>query len=351
MEIGLVVLVLIMAAIILALVLTRTRGGRLDTSSLDARLDSLNQRVGEVTSQAARNQETVSAVHQTLGRLTESTQQILKLGQDVRQLQDVLTAPKLRGGLGELLLEDLLRQVIPSDVYEMQHTFRNGQRVDAIIRLTNGIVPIDAKFPLESFRRLLENTDDQPASRRQFRNDIRRHIDAIAHSYILPGETLDFALMYLPSESVYYEVLLEDKSQDSLLDYAWTKRVIPTSPNSFYAYLQLIALGLQGLKIEQNARAMLDSLTLLRGDFAKFATDYEVLGSHLAHAHAKYDEARPKLDSLQRALPGQGNDSPQVRLPEVSDVANSEPSELKWGYNPPQRRRGRPPKQPINPLS
>jgi len=309
----------------------------------------LNQRLGEVTGLASTYQETVNAVHQALGGLTQSAQQILRVGQDVRQLQDVLSAPKLRGGLGELLLEDLLRQVLPQGIYDTQHTFRNGQRVDAIIRLTNGIVPIDAKFPLESFRRLLAKADDPQGARRQFRADIRRHIDAIAQSYILPGETLDFALMYIPSESVFYEVLLMDEAQENLLDYAWAKRVIPTSPNSFYAYLQLIALGLRGLQIEQNARPLLDSLTRLQDDFGRFADDYRLIGTHLNRAQAKYSEALPRLDSLQRALPGQINSSLQPQVTAALEPGDPESPELTWEYKPAPRRRGRPPKQPINP--
>jgi DNA recombination protein RmuC len=344
MEIVLAVVIALLAVAIVALIVTRARPSHVDTKPFDERLDSLNQRLGEVTGQASQYQETINAVHQSLGGLTQSAQQILRVGQDVRQLQDVLSAPKLRGGLGELLLEDLLCQVLPHDVYEMQHTFQNGHRVDAVIRLTNGIVPIDAKFPLESFRRLLENVDDQQVARRQFRADIRRHVDAIAQSYILPGETLDFALMYLPSESVYYEVLVEDRSQESILDYAWTKRVIPTSPNSFYAYLQVIALGFRGLQIEQNARTMLDSLTRLRDDFGRFADDYRLVGTHLNRAQAKYSEALPKLESLQRALPGQVNMAAPIEEPALPDPSETEALRAPWEYSPPQPRRGRPPK-------
>ncbi len=341
-EISLVVAILFLAAVILALVLTRRGGSQAGTNLLDARLDSINQQIGKVTSQASTYQETVNAIHQALGGLTQTSQRILEVGKNMRQLQDVLAAPKLRGGLGEFLLEDLLRQVLPQGIYETQFTFRNGRRVDAIIRLSNGIVPIDAKFPLESFRRLTENPDDRKAHQRQFRNDIKGHVDAIAQSYILPGETLDFALMYIPSESIYYEVLLKDDSQEGILEYAWTKRVIPTSPNSFYAYLQVIALGLRGLQIEQNARAMLDSLTRLEGDFGRFAEDYRLIGTHLNRAQAKYSEALPKLDSLQRALPGQMNYTPEIKEQQELGSTDSEVPELDWEYEPPQRKRGRP---------
>ena len=347
-ELALVVVVVLMAGVILAMVLNRGGRAQQDTGRLSERLDTIHQRLGAVTDQASGYQETLNAVHQSLGGLRESAQQILNVGRDVKGLQDVLAAPKLRGGLGEHLLEDMLRQVLPSGIYEFQHTFREGRRVDAIIRLTDGVVPIDAKFPLESYRRMLENEDQDQRPRRQFRNDIKRHIDSIAQNYIIPGETLDFALMYVPSESVYYEILLRDEAQEDILDYAWEKRVIPTSPCSFYAYLQLIALGLRGLQIEQNARSMLDSLTRLNDDFERFADDYRLVGTHLNRAQAKYNEGFPKLQSLQRALPGQLNTSMATQGADLSEPSDSEVADVDWEYNPTRPRRGRPRQRAVD---
>ena len=191
MEIGLIILVALMTVVILALVITRSRGRELDESPLNERLDSLNQRLGEVTGQASTYHETLNDVNQSLGKLTKTADHIREVGQDMQELQKVLAAPTLRGGLGELMLEELLSQILPKGLYDTQHTFRNGHRVDAVIRLTDGLVPIDAKFPLESFRRIMESVD---AERRphvtRFRGDVRGHIDAIADKYICPGETL-----------------------------------------------------------------------------------------------------------------------------------------------------------------
>ena len=129
-------------------------------------------------------------------------------------------------------------------------------------------------------------------------------MDAIADNYIRPGETLDFALMYVPAENVYYEIVLKKEGQDDILDYAWSKRVFPTSPNSLYTYLHAIALGLRGLQVEENAKQMIDSLRRLNGEFERFAKDYKVIGTHLRNAHSKYGEGLPKLESIQRELPG-----------------------------------------------
>ena len=155
-----------------------------------------------------------------------------------QSLEQLLAAPTLRGGVGELVLENMLSQTLPTGSYETQYALRNGNRVDAVIRLADGLVPVDAKFPLESFSRLVEAGDSGHGRRlSQFRRDMRRHVDDIADKYILPGETLDFALMYIPAENVYYETVLKDGSDEDILDYAWKRRVFPTSPNSFFAFL------------------------------------------------------------------------------------------------------------------
>ena len=343
MEIGLIVIVVIMAVVILALVFQRIRSPELDLSPIDKRLDSLNQRLGEVTGQAATYQQTLNSVNQTLGGLTKTSQRILEVGKDMQKLQEVLAAPTLRGGLGELMLEELLRQTLPVGFYETQHTFRNGSRVDAVIRLTHGLVSVDAKFPLESFSRLMEGDDtDRKKHRSQFRRDVNAHIDAIAENYICPGETLDFALMYIPAENVYYEIVLKEEGQkEDILNYGWAKRVIPTSPNSFYAYLQVIALGLRGLQVEQNARQMLDSLSRLQNDFDRFADDYRLIGTHLGRAQSKYSEGLPKLESIQRALPGQLTTAPAIEVPDTDEVGEGvEQEALPWDYKPSKPKQG-----------
>ena len=172
-----------------------------------------------------------------------------------------------------------------------------------MIRLSEGLVPVDAKFPLESFRRLMESgTTRKSGEIGQFRRDVKRHVDAIADRYICPGETLDFALMYVPAENVYYEIVLKEEGQNEILTHAWSRRVFPTSPNSFYAFLQVIAFGLRGLQVEQSAREILESLSRLQGDFARFADDFRLVGRHLGNAKSKYDEGLPKLESIQGAL-------------------------------------------------
>jgi len=200
----------------------------------------------------------VGDVQGTLGKLGEATQRVVEIGRDIQGLEQVLKSPKVRGGLGETLLEQLLGQMLPREHWTMQHGFRSGEKVDAVIRIGERLVSVDAKFPLENFRRMLEEPEEERRRphRKAFARDVKLRIDEIAKKYILPDEaTYDFALMYVPAENVYYEITVRQQDDDeAIAAYALSRRVIPVSPNSFYAYLQVILLGLKGLRIEQNAR-------------------------------------------------------------------------------------------------
>ena len=263
-------------------------------------LNDTQQSLGERLDNAAR---VVSGVEKSLGGLEEANRRIYEVGKDISSLQEILRAPKLRGGLGEFFLEDLLGQILPPQHFSIQHGFRSGEKVDAVIKLGASLVPVDAKFPLENFKRLLEATSDDERGRakKQFSADVRKHIDAIAAKYILPDEgTYDFALMYIPAENVYYETVIKDEAADerSLSQYAMSKRVIPVSPNSFYAYLQAIVLGLKGLRIEDRTKEIIQYLGRLQGDFAKFRDDFVVLGKHLSHAQSSYQSADKRLEQF-----------------------------------------------------
>lgn len=242
-----------------------------------------------------------------LGQLQESTHSMIRVGEDISSLQEILRAPKPRGLWGELFLEELLRQILPRDRFVLQHTFRSGERVDAVILLGEGMVPVDSKFPLESLRRKLGSETEEESKRcqKQFMQDFKKHVDAISVKYILPQEgTFDFALMYLPAENVYYESIIREEGEgtESASQYALRKKVIPVSPNSFYAYLQAIVLGLRGLRIENSAREILNGLSQLASDFTKFNDDFEKLGSHLGNVRSAYDRAEKRLDRFKQQL-------------------------------------------------
>jgi len=234
-----------------------------------------------------------------IGELQGTNRQMLLLGTEVKRLQNILSSPKLRGQMGEWSLENLLSQVLPKDSCQLQYTFKDGKIVDALVKMTDFSVPIDAKFPLPAFEAIVKaETDEQKARlRKQFLKDVTIHIDKIASNYIRPAEgTLDFALMYVPAENVYYETIvkLQGDTKD-ILQYSLDKKVIPVSPNLLYAYLMTVVMGLHGLQIEKQAAEIRQNLKGLNASFADFLGRWDVLGRHLRNAQGQYEEGGSKL--------------------------------------------------------
>jgi len=283
-----------------------------------ALMQDAQKTMGQRLEEASR---AVTEVHGQLGALGEATRRMEQVGRDITGLEQILRAPKMRGGFGEMLLERLLAEILPADAYRLQHGFRSGDKVDAAILVAGRMVPVDSKFPLENFRRMVEEADEEQRrpARRAFLKDVRNRVDEIAKKYIVPDEnTFDFALMYIPAENVYYEVILRDESgEDSLLGYSLSRRVVPVSPNSFYAYLQVILLGLRGLRIEQNAREILGVLGRLQGDAARVREHFDTLGRHITNAKNKYDEAATSLARLEGKIEDVAGRGEQPALPGV----------------------------------
>ncbi|MEJ5260119.1 MAG: DNA recombination protein RmuC [Anaerohalosphaeraceae bacterium] len=254
----------------------------------------------------AHSGQTLGELKEQLGRLKSDSEQMLRIGQEVRKLQDILKAPKLRGQIGEYSLEGLLGNILPAEHFTIQHTFKNGRIVDALVRLPDYSVPIDAKFPLPAFEKIAsaESDEDRSKARRQFQNDVCKHIDKIAESYILPAEgTADFALMYIPAENVYYETIVHyDSDKVNLPDYALAKKVIPVSPNLLYAYLMTVAMGLRGMQIEKQAAEIRTALEQLAGTFGSFVDSWGVLGRHLRNAQNQYEEGNSRLNKFMLQL-------------------------------------------------
>jgi len=278
--------------------------------------DALSKAVGE---KLEGNMAVFGDLRERLGELTQKTKNIEEVGKNISSLQELLRAPKFRGGFGELLLERLLADILPRDSYSLPYRFRSGEMVDAVVRIGENLVPIDSKFPLEDFLRITaaESEKEQVELRRQFTRTIKKHIDKIT-KYILPDEnTFDFALMYIPAENVYYETIIRCSEESDIFSYSLEKRVIPVSPNSLYAYLQVVVLGLKGLRFEEAASEIFAYVKHLQSDLDDFQQDYEVMGGHIRHAAVKYEEAGRKLtrfgDRLQRA-----SEAPIEKLPEGS---------------------------------
>jgi DNA recombination protein RmuC len=306
--IGLVVVAFAAGAVWLPrMIATQLASLREETArELGERNAEVDRRLADVTEtldrRLASSGQTATQIHERLGEVKTATETMIARAQDLARLEQALRPPKARGGFGELLLENLLRDRLPPESYSMQHTFATGDRVDAVIRVDR-LVPVDSKFPLDNFEQMVAAEDDAQRQlyEKAFARDVKGHIDAIAAKYILPAEgTYDFALMYLPAEAIYYELVCGKTGQ--LLSYAHERRVFPVSATTFTAYLQVIVMGLKGLQIEETAHEVMAYCAALQKDFGKFREDFELVGTHLSRAQSKYAEADKRLDRFETRL-------------------------------------------------
>jgi DNA recombination protein RmuC len=300
MTVAILLLLVVALALLVVLLLRRPASSVAETGLLQQQLIEVRGRLDAlVTSQGSA----VGDVRERLGQLVEATKRLEAVGATVAEVQQLLKVPQLRGTLGEVWLEELLRQIFPGSLFKTQHAFRSGERVDAVILVGDRLVPVDSKFPLEACQRMLAAAPaDADRERRAFRRSLRARIDEIADKYIRPDEgTFEFALMYIPAENVYYEAVVrgeELEGDESVVGYALRRKVIPVSPNTFYAYLAAILHGLKGLEVEKQARQILESLGGLQQQFGRFEDAYRLVGKHLEHAVRQYAEADRQLGGI-----------------------------------------------------
>ncbi len=243
----------------------------------------------------------ISQIQKQLGAVQLAGQQ---MSQTAQTLEGILGGAKSRGSLGEVTLERLLEDSLPSAQYATQYRFLSGEAADAVILLRDKkLMAIDSKFPLDAYRRIATEGDE---ARRAFAVAVKGHTDSIARKYIVPNEgTLDVALMFVPSESVYYELLMTEDSKGQPLDaYCRDKHVIAVSPNTLYAHLCVIAMGLRGMQMEENAKRLLESLSGMEKQLEKFADKFGTLGTHLKNAQQSYSESDKLFEKAQNALEG-----------------------------------------------
>jgi DNA recombination protein RmuC len=249
----------------------------------------------------------LQAMAERVGRLDEVTRDVQRVGQSITGLEQILASPKLRGSLGEWTLESLLYEVLPHSHVLRQHRLHaRAVTVDVAVRTADDrIISIDSKFPIEAFRRVLQAESAGADARRalvEFHRAVRDRIDEIASKYISPEDgTLDFAVMYVPSESIYYEVAVRDRG-DALLDYAREQRVVICSPNTLYAYLQAIMMGVKGIQIAESAREIQEVLEHLRQDFVEARGRFDRASDQLRYAAQNVDSARQALRDLEMRL-------------------------------------------------
>lgn len=297
----------------------------------------LQQRIGQIEEQVKKSVDegskavgekfenslkVIGDIKKTIGSLEQTNKQMLDISKDISTLQDLLKPPQIRGGFGELTLGHILAQLLPKQNFEEKYRFKNGSVVDAVVKIGNKHVPIDSKFPLESFQRYIESSEDDKKSHlREFERNVKAKIDEISSKYILEDEaTYDFALMYIPSENVYYQTILKEDLQidgKSISDYAMEKRIVVVSPNSIYAYLRVIYVGLRGMQFERNVRKVIEDFARLNKEFEKFEKQFRKLGGHLGHAKTTFDSADRQLDtfSSRLALIGESPEAKAIEEP------------------------------------
>ncbi len=292
------------------------------TETMDRRLSDLDTKVDRRLESASK---TTSRIDEKLGKVDEATAQMLERAKDLARLEQALRPPKARGGFGELLLANLLADTFPADKYSLQYGFKGGERVDAVIRLGSALVPVDAKFPLDNFQRVVEAESDvdRELYAKQFCRDVKLHVDAIAQKYIRPDEgTYEFALMYLPAETVYYELVCNRLGgSSSPLTYALERNVIPVSPSTLHAYLLVLVLGFKGLQIERHAQEVMAYCAQLGKDFGRFKEDFELVGTHLGRAQTKYGDSEKRLSRFETKLEQAADSEPDELAPGATEVA------------------------------
>jgi DNA recombination protein RmuC len=223
--------------------------------------------------------------------------QMSEIGRNMRELQDFLKSPKLRGNIGEQVLKDLISQMFPKTSFYLQYEFKTGDKVDAAIKTDAGILPIDSKFPMENFQKMTKATskEDKEIFEKVFQKDVRKHIETISKKYILPAEgTMDFALMYIPSESVYYEIV----NQVDILDFARRLRVYMVSPSTLYAHLQTILLSFEGKKIESKSKEMFALIRNIKIDYEKLDNNLSILGKHINNTYSQFSNVSSGFSTL-----------------------------------------------------
>ncbi|WP_319562483.1 DNA recombination protein RmuC [Marispirochaeta sp.] len=225
------------------------------------------------------------------------------IAREMETLTRAFLVPRTRGGMGEQLLEDLLKAWLPPQYILLQHRFNNGARVDAAVKVGDRIVSIDAKFPYESIAPLLdkENSGSNKTRAGELRRIFCGYVDDIAAKYIRPEEkTFHFALLYIPSENLYYRAFIEEQS--GLMDYALKQSVVPVSPGSLFIYLQTIAVGLKGFALSKHQKELMETLYTLQRDFRSFAKSYTVTGTQLRNAARNFEDSLGSFVRLESTL-------------------------------------------------
>jgi DNA recombination protein RmuC len=283
--------------------------------------DSSSQTVRTLQENTKQVNERLDTAAKVIRDVEKEVGQMSEIGRNMRELQDFLKSPKLRGNIGEQVLKDLIAQMFPKNSFHLQYEFKSGEKVDAAIKTDAGILPIDSKFPMENYQKMVkaDAKSEKEMFEKEFVRDVKKHIDAISKKYILPSEgTMDFALMYIPSESVYYEIV----NQIEVLDYARRARVYMVSPSTLYAHLQTILLSFEGKKIESKSKELFTLLRSIQIDYEKIEENMSTLGKHINNAYSQFGNVLSGFSNLGQKLNSTKNlDNKQEQI-EQKEVKN-----------------------------
>lgn len=291
-------------------------------SQLTERLDKNQEMMRDsIQKQFGASHKIISEVTERLTKLDETNKRVVDVADELKLLQNVLQNPKQRGGLGEYYLETVLQNVLPPKIFEMQYKFKDGEIVDAIIKLDkNRILPIDSKFSLENYNRLIESKEktERDALVKTFKNDLKLRIDETA-KYIRPNEnTLDYAFMFIPSEAIYYDLLVNNvgatsTSSRDLIEYAFVdKKVIIVSPTTLLAYLQTVMQGLKSLQIEDQAKDIQKRVGELGKHIAAHESFMQKLGNSLGTSVGHFNNAHKELKKMDKDVIKIADTAPSV---------------------------------------
>lgn len=278
-------------------------------SQLSERLDKgLAESRATLQEQVRSTAAIVRDVTERLAKLDATNQQVASVGEQIKSLESILKNPKQRGVLGEYYLEQVLKNVLPPGTFELQYKFRDGEIVDAVVFIQDKIIPIDSKFSLENYNRILQASSPEERERLEkvFKNDLKNRIDETA-KYIRPAEnTMDFAFMFIPSEGIYYDLLINKIgtvtiSTEDLIEYAFKKKhVIIVSPTSFLAYLQTVLQGLKALQIEKDAAEIRKRVEELGRHLLNFEEFMKRLGGQLSTVVNTYNISYKELGKIDK---------------------------------------------------
>ena len=303
MDIAILAALVVLIALVVALLL-RVRPGA-GGEGIESSLKGIQEAKDVISDHAVKTISEIKGIGETVSKLVQQQEQAEKLGQS---LKDLLQAPKLRGNYGEAILEEMLDRILPTGIWERQYVIDGRETVDCVVRFKDVVVPIDAKFPRDDYMRYLEapSEEEKASCWRDFERVIREKITSIESKYVKPEKgTSEFALMFIPSEAIYYETIAERNhlgEPSAIFEYAQTHHVFPVSPNTFYAFLQIVALGIRNVEIIRSAKKLQEGLSSLQRSFDLFYKRYEEIGRSLDRAADAYRVGNGHIDRYKRHL-------------------------------------------------